>query len=219
MEAGFYDSNILPSAGGLVRKGEDGKWFLTASADVFQSDSKPLPAIDIPGDYGLWVQAVIENEALQTDSRPVLTSGEDITLTDLLDQLEKSESPVALSRPSHSRSPLFAGAGIQIERKLVTQEEAAETQKAAGTPPHIIEDFADMWDYNRDFGCELFSSLSAPSSVADPISLITQTTAAKMCIGPTSISLASPRPSLSTWRAPTSRTSPSELSAPAGGLG
>lgn len=62
-----------------------------ATAPVFDHNALPAPVIDIPGDYGLWVQAVIENEPLQTDPRPVLTSGEDLTIKEMLDTLEKSE--------------------------------------------------------------------------------------------------------------------------------
>jgi hypothetical protein len=50
-----------------------------------------LPSIDV-NEYGLWVRAVIENQAVQDDSRPVLTVGEWVTMDRIMTTIEKCES-------------------------------------------------------------------------------------------------------------------------------
>lgn len=129
VEAGFYNTNVL---GGLnIYKDDEGVWKFPAPIDM--QTCSPLPTIDIPKDYGLWVRAVIEREEVRNDSRPVLVSGEDVHVLDLLKQLGQA-------------------AGIEIQAERVTVEKFAEVLK--GSPQHIIDDLSENWPYMAEFGCE-----------------------------------------------------------------
>ncbi|ORY67937.1 hypothetical protein BCR35DRAFT_334451 [Leucosporidium creatinivorum] len=133
VEAGFYATNILPSAGGLVTRDDDGEWSFSSLEPVAEPGAIPVPMVDINADYRVWVRAVIEHKELQDDARPVLTCGEEISLHDLLNGLEKK-------------------AGITINRTLVSQEAMTEKLEAASTPQHIIDDFEDMWSFLQNLG-------------------------------------------------------------------
>lgn len=129
VEAGFYNTNVL---GGLnIHKNDEGVWKFPAPIDM--QTCSPLPTIDIPKDYGLWVRAVIERDEVRNDPRPVLVSGEDVHVLDLLRQLGEA-------------------AGIEIQAERVTVEKFAEVLK--GSPQHIIDDLSENWPYMAEFGCE-----------------------------------------------------------------
>ena len=129
VEAGFYNTNVL---GGLnIYKDDEGVWKFPAPIDM--QTCSPLPTIDIPKDYGLWVRAVIEQDEVRNDPKPVLVSGEDVHVLDLLKQLGEA-------------------AGIEIQAESVTVEKFAEVLK--GSPQHIIDDLSENWPYMAEFGCE-----------------------------------------------------------------
>jgi hypothetical protein len=67
----------------FFNKGPDGTFTFTMPATEEMLDDKPLPLVDTPGDYGLWVRAVIEQDAVRNDSRPVMASGSEHKLKEI----------------------------------------------------------------------------------------------------------------------------------------
>jgi hypothetical protein len=85
VHAGFYNTNMLGQQ--LIRKGPDGEWSCKLPCN---KDCK-VPTIDI-NEYGLWVQAVIENQEVQDDGRPILTCSDLVTMDHMIKTIEKSKS-------------------------------------------------------------------------------------------------------------------------------
>lgn len=88
VQAGFFASNVLGQQ--IFHKNADGAWSLAIPVSSEDLDKHPLPVIDI-SEYGLWVQAVIENKVVRDDPRPVLACSEEVTLPEILKTIEKSE--------------------------------------------------------------------------------------------------------------------------------
>ncbi|KAH6917989.1 NAD(P)-binding protein [Coprinopsis sp. MPI-PUGE-AT-0042] len=126
VHAGLYNSNML---GQQITKKDplSGKWSLKLP---FNKDHL-VPSIDID-DYGLWVRALIENKAVQDDTRDILSAGEWVSMDHIVKAIEKK-------------------AGTSIAYEQVDIETFKKTLPDS-MPPHIVTDLAENWAAFDEFG-------------------------------------------------------------------
>ncbi|KAH6917988.1 NAD(P)-binding protein [Coprinopsis sp. MPI-PUGE-AT-0042] len=110
------------------KNGSSGKW--TCKMPL-QKDTK-IPSIDID-EYGLWVRAVIENEAVKNDTRPVLTVSEWVSMDHIIKTIGKKS-------------------GTPLSYEQVDGETYIKTLPPDSMPDLIKTDLAESWAAFDEFG-------------------------------------------------------------------
>ncbi|KAJ6536011.1 NAD(P)-binding protein [Mycena vulgaris] len=127
VQAGFYASNFLSSPM-MLAKQPDGSFAI----ELPVKPTTVLPLIDTAEDYGLYVRQVFELPVFP-DGSEVFTSGENITVQDLVLQLSQVT-------------------GKKIAFKQISVEQFGKLVQALGLPPHIVVDMKECFQTFDEFG-------------------------------------------------------------------
>ena len=85
-------------------KGDDGVFYNEQPVSAEQIQRQTVPLVDIAGDFGLWVRAIIERKEVREDSRPVLCQSDSMSMEDIAKTIAKGGSEVGrLKWQSRSR--------------------------------------------------------------------------------------------------------------------
>ena len=89
VQAAFFNSGFqgIDDLNFFSKSSDDGVYYSEQPVSTKEIQSQPIPVIDIPGDFGLWVRAIIEQKEVREDSRPVLCQSDSLLLTDIADIL------------------------------------------------------------------------------------------------------------------------------------
>lgn len=91
VQAAFFYSNFLNrDMFAFFPKDKDGVFTGNYVGTEEVVNNKPMPLVDIPGDYGLWVRAVIEQKEVRDDPRPVLAQSDEMSISDAMKLLKQS---------------------------------------------------------------------------------------------------------------------------------
>ena len=74
----------------MIRRDASGQWKLRLPYD-FATAKHPVACMNVD-EYGLWVRAVLENEQVREDPRPILATSDELSFVQVLEQLSKGES-------------------------------------------------------------------------------------------------------------------------------
>jgi hypothetical protein len=101
--AHFHDLFQLVGGLNFFHKDGDGTFHAALPVPIDRLRNGRLPLVDCQGEYGLWVRAVIENETVRNDPRPVMASGSELSLKEICDIMAKSELSERMSESSTHR--------------------------------------------------------------------------------------------------------------------
>jgi len=104
VQAAFFYNGLQGTAGlSFFAKGDDGVFYNEQPVSAEQMQRQTVPLVDIEGDFGLWVRAIIESKEIREDLRPVLCQSDSMSMEDIAKTLAKGRSVV--DRPNwQSRS-------------------------------------------------------------------------------------------------------------------
>ncbi|KAJ7110725.1 NAD(P)-binding protein [Mycena crocata] len=133
VQAGFYGTNLLDNPSMLVKQ-NDGSFAIPLPL----KSTTVLPFIDAGHDYGLFVRQVLEVPVFPNGSE-FTAYGENISLQEMALQLS-------------------VATGKKIVFKQTSVEEFADSMRALGTPPHIVLDMTESFQFFDEFGWKITSS-------------------------------------------------------------
>ncbi|KAF7326415.1 NmrA domain-containing protein [Mycena venus] len=125
VQSGWYAINFWKLNGMKPKKVEDGTYVLALPV----GPQTLLPVIDTPNDYGLFVREAIESPEFGAGSE-VLTSGEDITIGDMISQLSEIT-------------------GKKIVYSRISDEDFTT---ATGLPPSVALEVLESLKYHEECG-------------------------------------------------------------------
>ncbi|KAJ7603952.1 NAD(P)-binding protein [Mycena polygramma] len=125
VQAGWYASNFAKIDGMKPKKTEDGTYVLALPV----GPETLLPVIDTPNDYGLFVRKAIESPEFGAGSE-ILTSGEFITVGDMISQLAEIT-------------------GKKIVYAPISDE---DFMAATGLPASVALEILESFKYHEEFG-------------------------------------------------------------------